>query len=435
LNYKTGIYLGSNNDESSYENILSRENTILFASKVYAEVVPLKYKSALNFFDEYKEGVFDQTFNYDLISEVSSDYNLSLLWSRFHRNFRNEYKSEISRFEFQINIIHSSIKFINDHNLKNVYFAYEPHTLPTYIFKKVCLSLKINTVTLKVSPFPSRLFVIDDQKNKIIENKNPSKFALENFIKSRVLPVYSNTEATSFSMRYPLSLSMYFNITYHQYLLKNKTNRDQIFKNDFIVFFLHYQPEMTTLPDGGIFVNQLEALKILSKLCEKLNYKLLVREHPATIKYFNKNWRNISFIDKIKNLGSHVMIDDYRKSNLEILRQCKGAGTITGTVILELLCNGTPVITFGDHPFKGWNGKSIVQFDGNFNNLMSSFKITSQLKKEDILNETENYLSFASKKSFGNDFSDKDKDYETESLRTNRGKAFNDFINMVYEEN
>ena len=110
MNYKTGIYLGSNNDESSYENILSRENTILFASKVYAEVVPLKYKSALNFFDEYKEGVFDQTFNYDLISEVSSDYNLSLLWSRFHRNFRNEYKSEISRFEFQINIIHSSIK-------------------------------------------------------------------------------------------------------------------------------------------------------------------------------------------------------------------------------------------------------------------------------------------------------------------------------------
>lgn len=435
MNYKTGIYLGSNNDESSYEDILSRENTILFASKVYAEVVPLKHKSALNFFDEYRVGTYDQMFNYDIISEVSSDYNLSLLWTRFHRNFRNQYKTEISRFEFQVNIIHSSIKFINDHNLKNVYFAYEPHVLPIYIFKKVCISLKINTATLKVSPFLNRLFAINNLNNEVIVNPNYSNFALDEFIKSLVFSKAPVSKNKLKPYKYPLNASILFNYFFNRYLIKKSVPRKFIFKTNFIVFFLQVQPEMTTLPDGGIFVNQYEALKVLSILCEKLDFKLVVREHPDTVKYFNHNWRNRSFIDKICSLGDHIIIDDHRKANEEILKRCKGVGTITGTVIGEALLNGIPVITFGDHPFKGWNGKSLVQFDGNFNNLISSFKIATQLKKEEILNETESYLSLAYQISFGGDSKGYEIDRENKSLWYNRHKAFIDFIDMVYEEN
>ena len=129
---------------------------------------------------------------------------------------------------------------------------------------------------------------------------------------------------------------------------------------------------MTTLPDGGVFVDQFEALKVMSKLCEKLNLKLVVREHPAT-QNFNWTWRNKSFVDKILNLGSHVLIDDFRESSNDILTQSKAIGTITGTVINESLINGVPVI-LSDHPFKEYKGNSIVQFEGNFNSMLKKPK-------------------------------------------------------------
>ena len=114
---KTGIYLGSNIDESCYKNILARTNVILIGSKTYTEATPTKYKEYLNFFDERLNEVNQDSFNYELIKNIISDFNLPLLWSRSHRKFRRKYQSEISRFEFQLNMIHASINFILKHKL------------------------------------------------------------------------------------------------------------------------------------------------------------------------------------------------------------------------------------------------------------------------------------------------------------------------------
>ena len=134
---KTGIYLGSNIDESCYKNILARPNVILIASKTYTEATPTKYKEYLNFFDESLNEVNQDSFNYELIKNIISDFNLPLLWSRSHRKFRRKYQSEISRFEFQLSIIHASINFLLKHKLVKVCFAYEPHNLSTYIKRLV----------------------------------------------------------------------------------------------------------------------------------------------------------------------------------------------------------------------------------------------------------------------------------------------------------
>ena len=425
---KTGIYLGSNIDESCYKNILARPNVILIASKTYTEATPTKYKEYLNFFDESLNEVNQDSFNYELIKNIISDFNLPLLWSRSHRKFRRKYQSEISRFEFQLSIIHASINFVIKHKLVKVCFAYEPHNLSTYIFKQTCLQMGIKTFTLKVSPFPSRLFVIDNQKKSIIPNKKQTEFNLDSFINSRKINISEEKTQKKRLFKTPLNRLLFHNFIYHQYLLKNVTTRDQIKKNDFITFFLHYQPEMTTLPDGGVFVDQFEALKLMSKLCEKLNLKLVVREHPATQTYFNWNWRNKSFVDKILNLGSHILIDDFRESSNDILTHSKAVGTITGTVINESLLNGVPVIAFGDHPFKEYKGNSIVQFEGNFNSMLKKINKALFMDKKEIVEEVKAYLAFASQKSFGANFEGIEKDQEIMTLWTNRHKAVIDFI-------
>ena len=226
----------------------------------------------------------------------------------------------------------------------------------------------------------------------------------------------------------PLNILSFQNFIYHKHLLKNATPREQIRKNDFITFFLHYQPEMTTLPDGGIFVDQFEVLKLMSKICENLNLKLVVREHPATQKNFNWNWRNKSFVDKIQNLGSHILIDDFRESSNDILTHSKAVGTITGTVINESLLIGVPVIAFGDHPCKEYNGYSIVQFEGNFNSMLKKINKALFMDKKEIVEEVKAYLAFASQKSFGANFEGVNQDQEPKSLRANRHKAVIDFI-------
>ena len=70
VKFKTGIYLGSNIDESSYEDMLSKENIVLFASKVFPERVHLKYKDKLNYFDENLDQIYSMNNLFKNISFV-----------------------------------------------------------------------------------------------------------------------------------------------------------------------------------------------------------------------------------------------------------------------------------------------------------------------------------------------------------------------------
>ena len=343
------------------------------------------------YFDNIKYKDDDQNFNYDLISLIISDLNLQLLWSRFDRFKRKNYKTEISRFEYQIKTIKSAIFFINHYKISKIIFAYEPHNLPMYIFKSVCVKMGIENTSFNFSPFPNRIFAIDGIKNKIIKNSSSEKFDLNQFISSRKFKNKKNFKKRLFSLE-SFNKSILYNFIYHRNLLKLSSSRKDIFKTNYILFLLHYQPESTTLPDGGLFVSQHEALKIILKVCKKLNLNLVVREHPATNKYFNKNWRNKEYIKSIYNLGKNVMIDDHRESNIDIILRSKATASISGTVITESLINGIPSIAFGKHPLKGWNGDSFVEFENDMNKFILKISKSLNLKKHHIKKEIENYL-------------------------------------------
>ena len=49
---------------------------------------------------------------------------------------------------------------------------------------------------------------------------------------------------------------------------------------DYVYFPLHYEPERTTNPDGGIFHDQFIALCNLRKLVPE-NIKILIKEHQS----------------------------------------------------------------------------------------------------------------------------------------------------------
>src|SRR5215217_710449 len=132
---------------------------------------------------------------------------------------------------------------------------------------------------------------------------------------------------------------------------------------NYFLFGLHYQPEETTVPSAGIFYNQFSLIKhISSKLPE--NSVLIVKEHTTQFhpNYDGHRGRYRDIYESIKDLPNVVMINDEISSNL-LLKKVTAVFTLTGTIGLEALLRGKPVIVFGNAWCRKING--VIDIFGN----------------------------------------------------------------------
>ncbi len=119
----------------------------------------------------------------------------------------------------------------------------------------------------------------------------------------------------------------------------------------FYIFGLHLQPEATTLPAGGIYNDQLLAIRLLSKCLPEDTY-LYVKEHPAYWKQKGRlesvyESRSIGFYNEIKKLRN-VRLIDHNIASKELVKRCLAVVTVTGTIGFEALFMGKPVLCFGE---------------------------------------------------------------------------------------
>ena len=123
----------------------------------------------------------------------------------------------------------------------------------------------------------------------------------------------------------------------------------------YVVYFLHYQPERTTLPEGGAFSQQWMALRaIVSAL--PTGYKLLVKEHPSTFRYhFHPGFRNVDFHTQISQLPNTQLVP-LSVAPYPLIDRCAAIATVTGTVGVEAILRGKPVLVFGAAQYRGQPG-------------------------------------------------------------------------------
>lgn len=124
----------------------------------------------------------------------------------------------------------------------------------------------------------------------------------------------------------------------------------------FIYYPLHYEPERTTSPDGGIFYDQIRAVaEIRSRL--PTDYTLVIKEHPSQL---YKNMRGFKgraketydLLERIE--GIKLAPADTPSSNL--IEHCRGLATITGTAAIEAVLSGKPVLVLGHAWFRSLSG-------------------------------------------------------------------------------
>ena len=122
----------------------------------------------------------------------------------------------------------------------------------------------------------------------------------------------------------------------------DKTFQRKIKDEKFVYFPLSVEPERTLSISAPFYMNQLEIVKHIAKSIP-VDFKLYVKEHMV-MKY--RHWRPISYYKQIMNLPNVVLIHP-SLTNVELLKKCSIAFTVTGTTGLEAGYYGKPSIIFG----------------------------------------------------------------------------------------
>ncbi len=115
----------------------------------------------------------------------------------------------------------------------------------------------------------------------------------------------------------------------------------------FIVFFLHYQPEETTSPNGDIFANQYLCIETLLKNTPE-DVLIYVKEHPNQfMSHMQGHTKRIKefYDDLIKN--PRVRLVPFEKDSFSLMTNALAVSTVTGTVGWEAAVRKKPVIIFG----------------------------------------------------------------------------------------
>lgn len=138
----------------------------------------------------------------------------------------------------------------------------------------------------------------------------------------------------------------FFTKTKNFFYYKKNSKSFDLENTKYIVYFLHFQPERSTLPEGYEFVDQFYTINILSKMLPK-GVQLLVKEHPSMFTRISepkfRNIENYKLINALDNISFVSMDTD----SFSLIDHSIAVATIKGTVTLETYLRKKPVIIFG----------------------------------------------------------------------------------------
>lgn len=159
------------------------------------------------------------------------------------------------------------------------------------------------------------------------------------------------------------------------------------FDKKYIYMPLHYQPECSTCPLGGVFVDQILAIKILS-FCLPKDWLIYVKEHPTQWKfrgpvYFAYRYRGYyEEITKLKN----VRLVPLNTDSFELIKKSQAVATIGGTASWEGLFYGKPGIVFGYPWYKHCKGIFRVNDAASCQAVMDKIEKGYKVNPQDLIN-------------------------------------------------
>ena len=307
-----------------------------------------------------------------------------------------------------------------------IIFPMTPHTVYDFVIYGLAKLLKIRVFMFDTPWIGDRLLSMHDYKTgsdalatALMQNKG-RKFSVDDlsveskeyFLRQTVkkidaTPLYMKNHAKAYSkfnvfkkkvrLIYASILDLSIFAKTWQYIYKNfqKNIRDEYlsaqsqpdFNENFVYVALHYQPEQTTAPLGGLFVDQILMIETLAEAMPD-GYQLYVKEHPTQwlprgLNYFSYRYRG--YYKKIASI-KNVKLVPLETDTFILINKSKAVATVTGTVAIEAAFRGKGALVFGFPWFQHMPG--IIKV-GNFEDTRAAFmKIINGFKAthEEMLN-------------------------------------------------
>lgn len=304
---------------------------------------------------------------------------------------RYQFTGCLLTYEERINLYHKVLKYWYNYLLKEkisiCFFAVIPHVVYDFIIYSLCKQLGIKTFMLYRLPvLPKKnvsIYVLNDITSHISELRasyeKHLKGGVELDLSSRMLAyleLKDGNENKTFSgiVARNRSIKKYFQIkkyvNYIKYfsewskswmklwgapidlmyrLVYNMSNIRQIkpifldspdLDCKYILVSLHYQPECTTSPMGGLFVHQDLMIDILMKSVPE-NIKIYIKAHP-------RGGMSKLLFKRIQK-DSRTCYINPNLNSFKLIVNSLAVATITGTTGWEGFINNKPVMMFGNY--------------------------------------------------------------------------------------
>jgi hypothetical protein len=131
-------------------------------------------------------------------------------------------------------------------------------------------------------------------------------------------------------------------------------------ENPYVVLFLHWQPEATSLPLGYRYAQQWLLVRAITEALPE-GWRLYVKEHPFIFVWpMLESFRNADFYRAIDALP-RVSLLPLTSDPFALIDSCAAVATLTGTVGIQALSRGKPVLSFGAASYRNCPGVYPVQ--------------------------------------------------------------------------
>ncbi|MBD65323.1 MAG: hypothetical protein CME62_08950 [Halobacteriovoraceae bacterium] len=314
---------------------------------------------------------------------------------------RHWYPKKMSNQKYReifTNYIHYFWNLLESRKISTVIFSNIPHEGPDFILYHLAKYKNVKTLIFYQSLFENRVFLsetLDFLDNQLVKTTELHKKSPQQEIEYKVDKTIESVGCWFYMRRMKISnnlapIQLYRNSRRHFkknafLLLKilfaeiahffhyHMTNKDSLSlkDSDYVYFPLHLQPELTTAVLGGVYVDQILALKKLRELLPE-NIKIVVKENPFQSS-FKRPLGYYFELKKIKNL----LLVPMSYNSIDLIYNSKGVATITGTCGWEAINMNKPALVFG----KAWYCK-----------LKGVYNYNSEIERREFLKfETENY--------------------------------------------
>lgn len=361
---------------------------------------------------EFENSAQELTINKDLssvIHKIIYDPNTFLMFDRvsYHKNYIFGVKNYLDDISISVYHIYDFLKKLNP---DIIFLRTTPHSILEWIFVHIGEYMGIKILMCENTILPWRYKLVNGfLRNRIIILPKKKSLLNDKYVQSYIkktsgdynqgIPNYEKIKlkANRGKIYNPIIdfIKWYKNPVFliNKYRCFNRLNVlsvSETVKTKYVIFFLHYQPERTTVPEGYEYSSQLIAIQKLRALLPD-SVILYVKEHPSI--FTNKcdpRQRIPEFYNKICQLQNTKLIN-INKSSYDLIDNALLTATITGTVGVESLIRGIPTLFFGKSLVKKGFGVFLVSEDSinlkKFINDCCDKKLNNLSIKKEIINQ------------------------------------------------